>query len=529
MRTIRLFRTFFLLFLALIGFSCEKWKLAEENFIQAEITGLDSLAIDSVRISGLIRGLKSGQLRDHGFVWTTQEAPPEIFFNEGSSSLGIKTKDEEQIFSETLKLEPNTRYLFRAYATLDKEEYHYSESFEYRTGSAEVLTLGIDYQQGLSLEVSGRLSGTEKGLVALKHGFCWSTTDMHPTLEDDFVDLGIRRNNNVFTYTANSLQADTPYHFRAYAIFTLSSFNFRLDTIFGQAFTFDGDLQYSIPKRDFGGEIRRFAVGFAIGDKGYIGTGSGLGGLKKDLWEYDPQTDSWSQKADFGGGERYYAVGFSIGQKGYIGTGLGEDSQPKGDFWEYDPQTDSWAQKADLGGGIRTLAIGFSIGQKGYIGTGTNVSIKLSDFWEYDPQIDSWSQKVDFSGGGRTAAVGFSNGLKGYIGTGSDVDYQLRKDFWEYDPQTDSWAQKADFEGGERTGAVGFAIGQKGYIGTGHFAEKHKDIWEYDPLTDTWAQRLDFGGEARSYAVGFAIGDKGYIGTGDGDFSDFNDFWNYFP
>ena len=41
----------------------------------------------------------------------------------------------------------------------------------------------------------------------------------------------------------------------------------------------------------------------------------------KDFWEYDPATNTWTQKADFGGTTRSVAVGFSIGSKGYIGTG----------------------------------------------------------------------------------------------------------------------------------------------------------------------------------------------------------------
>jgi hypothetical protein len=41
----------------------------------------------------------------------------------------------------------------------------------------------------------------------------------------------------------------------------------------------------------------------------------------KDFWEYDPATNTWTQKADFGGTARYSAVGFSIADKGYLGTG----------------------------------------------------------------------------------------------------------------------------------------------------------------------------------------------------------------
>lgn len=77
------------------------------------------------------------------------------------------------------------------------------------------------------------------------------------------------------------------------------------------------------------------AKGFSIGGKGYIGTGTdSLSGypLSTNFWEYDPLTNVWLQKADFGGTARKHAVAFAIGTKGYLGTGVFTK-----DFWEFDP------------------------------------------------------------------------------------------------------------------------------------------------------------------------------------------------
>ena len=116
--------------------------------------------------------------------------------------------------------------------------------------------------------------------------------------------------------------------------------------------------------------------------KGYLGTGCGADSTLKDFWEYDPLTDLWTQKSDFGGAARMQAVGFRIGNKGYIGTG-----QPLSkDFWEYDPSNDTWKRKADFGGTARGQATGFSIGNTGYIGTGFGQSYK-KDFWMYTPDV----------------------------------------------------------------------------------------------------------------------------------------------
>ena len=288
-----------------------------------------------------------------------------------------------------------------------------------------------------------------------------------------------------------------------------------------------------IQKADFGGTERSGAVGFSIGSKGYIGTGTD-GGFpnKKDFWEYNPTLDAWTQKANFGGGVRRDAVGFSIGTKGYIGTGINSGISFN-DFWEYDPNTNVWTQKSSFGGIPRSQAVGFSIGSKGYIGTGNDnngSNGRKNDFWEYDPSTDLWTQKTNFGGGARDLAVGFSIASKGYIGTGTASSSAFKNDFWEYDPFSDTWTQKTNFEGGARRDAVGFSIGSKGYIGTGFLYDgsnnNYNDFWEYDPSTDGWIQKTNLSGTVRSEAIGLSIGSKGYIGTGY-YFGYYNDFWEY--
>lgn len=282
-----------------------------------------------------------------------------------------------------------------------------------------------------------------------------------------------------------------------------------------------------IQKVNFAGTARKYAVGFSIGNKAYLGTGEDGGGNKKDFWEYDPSTDTWTQKADFGGTARVNAVGFSTGNNGYLGTG-NTSSGPVKDFWEFNPSSNTWTQKADFGGGFRYLAVGFSIGNKGYIGTGYDGEPK-QDFWEYDPLTDTWTSKANFGGSARYFATGFSISNKGYIGIGSDGS--LKHDFWEWNQATNTWTQKTNFGGTARQLAVGFSIGSKGYIGTGDDngnGNFRQDIWEWNQLTDTWTQLINFGGTARQAAIGFSLGDKGYIGTGYNGQS-LKDIWQFYP
>jgi N-acetylneuraminic acid mutarotase len=177
------------------------------------------------------------------------------------------------------------------------------------------------------------------------------------------------------------------------------------------------------------------AVGFSIGTKGYIGIGGKSGFISdpyyKDFWEWDQETNIWTQKADFPGNTRAAAVGFSIGNKGYIGTGYDGTNNSK-EFWEWDQATNVWTRRADFGGTSRSYAVGFSIGNKGYLGTGG----LLKDFWEWDQATNVWTPKANFGGPARNGAVGVSIGDKGYIGTGMNGNGQpyAFMDLWEYEP-----------------------------------------------------------------------------------------------
>lgn len=289
---------------------------------------------------------------------------------------------------------------------------------------------------------------------------------------------------------------------------------------------------------DFKAGARTEAVGFSIGNKGYIGTGVDLqAGQHRDFWEFDPALNEWTQKADFGGVERFDAVGFSIGNKGYIGTGYIGTAYLK-DFWEYDPTSNQWLQKADCGDIPRGFAFSFSIGNKGYIGSGSDDFFSTrTDFLEFDPDLNTWTAKAAVVP--RNVGVGFSIGNKGYLGLGTDGSTNYN-DFWEYDPSDTSngfdvnnnpngkWNQKASFPGAPRYGSAAFSIGNKGYIGTGYDGNvNYKDFFEFDPISNSWVQKADFGGEPRGYGIGFAIGNNGYIGIGNNADGALSNFWVY--
>jgi N-acetylneuraminic acid mutarotase len=289
-----------------------------------------------------------------------------------------------------------------------------------------------------------------------------------------------------------------------------------------------------------GGKTRYGASGFVIGDKVYMGLGfSG----QDDFWEYDTQTNVWKQLANFPGGKRGFAVSFVIDGKGYMGTGrlyntsTNESTWYK-DLWQYDPATDTWTRKADFEGLARTEAVGFALNGKGYIGTGLDERGTNNDMWEYDPVNDRWTQSANLTDPNtfslqRKQALCFVIGNKAYIGTGNGD----RKDFWEFDPMAaDAWRKIADFGGVGRSSAIAFSLNGKGYVGTGYTEQGQKqDMWEYNPATDQWTKKADFTGGQRIWAIALAMSNKAYIGTGWGlngytdGYSPLRDFWQYTP
>ena len=78
-----------------------------------------------------------------------------------------------------------------------------------------------------------------------------------------------------------------------------------------------------------------------------LGKGYAINGGTTQFWEYNPVTDTWTQKANIGGDSRNDPVCFTINDKIYLGLGYGFTDQ--NDFWMYDPLTNVWAQKAGFG------------------------------------------------------------------------------------------------------------------------------------------------------------------------------------
>jgi N-acetylneuraminic acid mutarotase len=282
-------------------------------------------------------------------------------------------------------------------------------------------------------------------------------------------------------------------------------------------------------KADFGGSARRSAIGFSIGNYGYMGTGYDAN-FYDDLWKFDPVNNSWTQAASYPGAARFSAVVFVIGSFAYVGTGYDVNNNfNTADFWKYDSQNNSWSQSASMPAGQeRRYASAFGAQGRGYVCNGTGPSGYLNDLWEYDGIGNSWTQKANFPGAPRYECVSFTIGEFGYVGCGAFAG-TIYNDFYEYQPQNNSWFQKANYPGAGGDAAAGFALEVRGYIGTGSTQGSYPtDFYEWDQANDVWTAKANFPAAGRAFGTGFSILNKGYIGTGE-SVSYFNDWWEYTP
>lgn len=250
----------------------------------------------------------------------------------------------------------------------------------------------------------------------------------------------------------------------------------------------------------------------------------------------------WQQKEDIPVAGRWGAFCFSIGSKIYLGGGYKGNFVNLSDFWEYNTETNEWTQKNDLpGADNRTAGIAFSWNSKGYIGLGSvdyntiNAEF-LNDLWEYDPANDTWSQKMSLPDSGRHEASVFVVGNKAYI-TGGVVDYPHvgTNDVWELDLDLETWTSKTPYPRVYLSGAMGFSHGGMGYVACGLTnsdtlagEETSKRLFMYDPGNDTWTQKADYCGNTREGGVAFVLGDSAFVGLGTGEQGVYTYFYEEF-
>jgi hypothetical protein len=235
----------------------------------------------------------------------------------------------------------------------------------------------------------------------------------------------------------------------------------------------------------FPGRPRAGGTAFILDKKIYFGTGSINYEQPNDIWEYDINNNTWTQKNKYPGAIRSAATAFSLNNKGYLIAGVEEApasyNNPYDDCWEYNPQTDSWTELQSVQYPGWTSATGFfyaaaiSIGKTALFGLGMNMVAYPKGYHErmyiFDPNASKqWTQIASFPEERTDHPISFLfNGVPVFYASKTFFTYNIKMDTWS--PLFESIFNSEEFHYG-----LAFTSERKIFLGCG----RTNQFWEYD-------------------------------------------------
>jgi N-acetylneuraminic acid mutarotase len=239
-----------------------------------------------------------------------------------------------------------------------------------------------------------------------------------------------------------------------------------------------------------------------IGNTAYMVGGllyatTGPGGWNNDILTYDINNDQWNTT-----NYQHYPKDFIVHNECFTVNGKiycipGEDTltystqfQSSGRVFEFDPASNTWTEKAPFPGQKRFDPQGWVANNKIYI-MGGNANQPLSDLWEYTPATDTWVRKADFPGTPTFYFAIFPYNNKAFV-FGGLFPKTYSDGLWEYDIQSDTWQHTpVDDRIIERFKPVYFTIGNKGYLLGGSIRISSATGTDYTDWDESWELNLD--------------------------------------
>jgi len=201
-----------------------------------------------------------------------------------------------------------------------------------------------------------------------------------------------------------------------------------------------------------------------------------------------------------------------------VGCGIIYTSTFLDDFWEYDPVSDSWTQRASFPAGPRYNTWQFVIDGIAYVGGGNSGGASgpfHADAFTYNPVTDTWAAGFPIPDQGRHGAVSFVINERGYVVCGRESDLDFVQDIWTFDPVTYIWSLSAPFPGAPRSSPLAFVYNNDAVVGCGRDAStNYFDAWLFDPASNTWSAITDYPGATAMAGASFSVGNRAFGGLG---------------
>jgi len=547
-----------LVVLILTCLSCKKWDLERINFIELAILETEATSLSTLNVQANIKGINDANLEQHGFIWSAFDSiPDKTSFNISEVQLGARNENGD--FLSTLSdLNIQTTYFIRAFAELDTEVY-YSDVITYKNEDRiTVDTIGLKAILGTSTATAtSSLSGLLSDETIQEYGHCWSNTNPLPEISDNSTNLGLATGNvTFFESVITNLAPQKTYYVRAYA--TIAGI-----VIYGPTQTLKKG-NYWVKRSGLPGTGVQRPKYFSVDGKGYFVLGV-RNNNSNEMWEYTPETDSWRQLPSFPGAYRELAFGVSHNRKICIGLGTSNTASTAThytDVWEFDLDTELWTEKASFPGEPRSGTVDFNFDGTIYLAFGaqripnTSNTIRYDDVWQFDPDWDNgvgnqkgkWSLFANCEESiKRFQGAGFVINGVGYMVCGGGIHVSLKNEVWGFKPNVfgnnhcQQYSSFANIQASRRVFGLVWDD-QNAYLGCGHNGDRATgQFWQFDPSVynegtsfyGKWTQLENFanGTEERAEVLAFMLNGRIFMGFGGNSQTgiDANNLWEYIP
>jgi len=254
---------------------------------------------------------------------------------------------------------------------------------------------------------------------------------------------------------------------------------------------------------------------FSFDDIGYIVAGSSVTGFRDDFYQYNPDTNSWTELTPFPGVARGFAIGDTWNEKAYFGFGY-DGTSLLNDLWVFDPSDMSWTELASCPCTARAHPAMIAHNGKVFVGLGNDSTGNMKDWWEYDIVLNTWSQKDDLPSLRRHHPYQF--GIGDYVYTGLGHGDGVFNDWYRYDIAGEIWTQVTSLPAEGRVAGTQFSYNGLGFVlsgdGEDHDSMETGEFWAYDPLSDTWDELPSHPYSSRWAPASFIIDGEVYIING---------------
>jgi hypothetical protein len=191
---------------------------------------------NAVTIQGNVTNVGGGasKVLAHGFYWKKGTETPSADNNDGEKDLGESTGGAYSY--RVTGLTASTTYSYVAFAKNANGNIVYGKPETFGTTKPQppeiVVTHDVTEETQVTADANGEITNLGIGVTLSDHGFCWSTTNAEPTINDESVSIGAASTTGIFTETIKGLTKGTKYYLRAY-IKTSNN-----EVVYGQSVTF---------------------------------------------------------------------------------------------------------------------------------------------------------------------------------------------------------------------------------------------------------------------------------------------------